>query len=673
MIKKIIAFLFLFCCFVNKSNADFFHSCGINEDNLKKINNVLKNGNSKFIPREIDEINNETFQQALYLYSFYKDGSNLPEEMMDIIGIDIIKPIPRYKHYLINYVLKKNSNNEQKINKELQHIKPNHDDYIFILKNKYFQPDIISDIHVNNIVKKVFMEIPLKIGDIEFFIKKYKSKITDQMLLQQIRFMLWNNNTRYVDSLASKIKNNELKKRIAIIKKFQKDVNKTTEYKIKLKNGKTKTRTKKLTKDQIIKICKPLLNKDEYIDLYCIGNDSHNDKLFFQLLTNNVNPVFLPQKWLTYRVSFVRNKINESQDGEEIDDDIYEIIANSGILSAENYYKQQFLSGLVAYIRQDYQNAILHFNNCAKHSKIAEYNAKAYYWLGISYLKNNNTEKAKLAFTKSKEHFFTMYGQLAATELNEDPMDNIRNYILSFREKPKMLCNDVNFVLGYLDQYKNKNQNRLSPLLSSYISHDKEKIKIFNALNVIQNDFQEQYAKALSVYSIKYDVVHIYATFPTIEYTDDNLIHAVIKQESNFRIPSVSNKGAAGIMQIMPSTGKVLARSMGIKYSYYQLLKDEQYNIEMGKFYIDQLLKRYDNNKILALASYNAGASNVERWISKNGDPRKMFNNMDVVEWIEKIPFEQTREYISKILGFEMVYDVINKINGDFIGINATE
>ena len=63
------------------------------------------------------------------------------------------------------------------------------------------------------------------------------------------------------------------------------------------------------------------------------------------------------------------------------------------------------------------------------------------------------------------------------------------------------------------------------------------------------------------------------------------------------------------------------------------------------------------------MAAYNAGGSNVEKWIKKNGDPREMQTNDEVVEWIEKIPFAFTRTYVAYILGFEMVYDVIKKIN----------
>lgn len=370
----------------------------------------------------------------------------------------------------------------------------------------------------------------------------------------------------------------------------------------------------------------------------------------------------MPSKWLEHRIYYVRDKINHLKD-EEITEEDYDVIANSGRLDSNKFYTQQFLAGLTAYLRKDYENAILHFSKCAKNSKFSDYNSKAYYWLGLSYKYNNKPEDAKYAFQNAKNHIFTMYGQLASSELFEDPEKNIEQYIKSFKENPKILCNDVNFILGYLDQYKKIN-NKLSEILNNYINNENtDKEKIFNALCVIKNDFHSQYSSALSVYSIKYDVIHQEISFPTSNFEDDSLINAVIKKESNFKPTAISNKGARGIMQIMPSTGKILAKNMGIDFDYKKLMQDEEYNINMGKFYIENLLTRYDDNKLLALASYNAGASNVEKWIKNNGDPRNMSSYNEIVEWIEKIPFLQTREYVVKILGFEMVYDVIREMN----------
>jgi len=659
--KVFFIFLSYYILNVNSLYADFFDVCNIPKDDRKKIDYVIKNGNSKFIPRDIDEIDNETFKQALYLLSFYKDGSAFQEDMIDIIGLDVIKQVQRFKYYTINYILKKYKNNEIKIKQELKGLINSNKDIVYILQNKYVQYNDKNK-GLNKMLKIAFFDEMLDIETINFLIKKYNKNITDKMILQQIRFRLYNKKTENVQNLISKIKSNEIKNKALKINKFYKDINKKTEITIKLKNGKTKKRYKNLSKEQIIKLCNQNIGVDEYIDLICISNDSKNIKYLETILQNNLNSVFMPSKWLEHRIYYVRDKINHLKD-EEITEEDYDVIANSGRLDSNKFYTQQFLAGLTAYLRKDYENAILHFSKCAKNSKFSDYNSKAYYWLGLSYKYNNKPEDAKYAFQNAKNHIFTMYGQLASSELFEDPEKNIEQYIKSFKENPKILCNDVNFILGYLDQYKKIN-NKLSEILNNYINNENtDKEKIFNALCVIKNDFHSQYSSALSVYSIKYDVIHQEISFPTSNFEDDSLINAVIKKESNFKPTAISNKGARGIMQIMPSTGKILAKNMGIDFDYKKLMQDEEYNINMGKFYIENLLTRYDDNKLLALASYNAGASNVEKWIKNNGDPRNMSSYNEIVEWIEKIPFLQTREYVVKILGFEMVYDVIREMN----------
>ena len=131
--------LFIFYIFIsiNKiSKADFFSTCNISKYERSKIEYVLKNGNSKFIPMEIDDIENEIFKQALYLLSFYKDGSNFPEDMFNIIGLDIIKKIKRFQIYSINYILKTKRGKENDIKRELQTMELTNQDYLLILKNK---------------------------------------------------------------------------------------------------------------------------------------------------------------------------------------------------------------------------------------------------------------------------------------------------------------------------------------------------------------------------------------------------------------------------------------------------------------------------------------------------------------------------------------------------------
>lgn len=132
------------------------------------------------------------------------------------------------------------------------------------------------------------------------------------------------------------------------------------------------------------------------------------------------------------------------------------------------------------------------------------------------------------------------------------------------------------------------------------------------------------------------------------------LVLALIRQESAFDPRAVSTRGARGMMQLLPSTAKSVARATGQRYSRAGLLDDPQYNIQLGMAYLNSMMAKFDHAPALALAAYNAGPSRVNRWLRQIGDPRT--GDIDLIDWIESIPFDETRNYIQRILESETVY-----------------
>ena len=124
---------------------------------------------------------------------------------------------------------------------------------------------------------------------------------------------------------------------------------------------------------------------------------------------------------------------------------------------------------------------------------------------------------------------------------------------------------------------------------------------------------------------------------------DPYLVAALVAQESSFDADVRSSANAYGLMQIVPSTGKRLARSLGIRRFSTSSLTHPETNVRMGTFYFKNLVSQFGGTHY-ALASYNAGESRVSRWISERGDlPRD--------EFIDDIPFPETQNYVKKILG----------------------
>ncbi|WP_324807761.1 lytic transglycosylase domain-containing protein [Sphingomonas sp. LY29] len=136
-----------------------------------------------------------------------------------------------------------------------------------------------------------------------------------------------------------------------------------------------------------------------------------------------------------------------------------------------------------------------------------------------------------------------------------------------------------------------------------------------------------------------------------------SLVHGITRQESSFDRAAVSHAGARGMMQLMPGTAREQAGKMGYGYDYGRLTSDPSYNVMLGSAYFQRLLAQWDGNYPLAVASYNAGAGNVRKWVRAYGDPR---GNVDIVSWIEKIPFEETRGYVQRVLENSVVYDRLN-------------
>ncbi|MCY1478490.1 flagellar rod assembly protein/muramidase FlgJ [compost metagenome] len=126
------------------------------------------------------------------------------------------------------------------------------------------------------------------------------------------------------------------------------------------------------------------------------------------------------------------------------------------------------------------------------------------------------------------------------------------------------------------------------------------------------------------------------------------LVDSVIQQESSGRVDVVSAKGARGLMQLMPDTAREMAAELGLAYDEARLTRDAAYNKRLGSAYLDKLLARYDQNPVLALAAYNAGPARVDEWLQRNGDPRR--GEIDAAGWIERIPFQETRDYTQRIL-----------------------
>jgi soluble lytic murein transglycosylase len=160
--------------------------------------------------------------------------------------------------------------------------------------------------------------------------------------------------------------------------------------------------------------------------------------------------------------------------------------------------------------------------------------------------------------------------------------------------------------------------------------------------------------------------------FPTVRVpasVNDSwvMIHAIARQESQFDRAAISHAGARGLMQLMPGTARETATKLGLGYNPASLTTDTDYNIMVGSSYFARIYNLFGSYP-LAVAAYNAGPGNVNKWLRANGDPRT--GSVDVVDWIEAIPIYETKNYVQRVLENAVVYDLMNPQHARSTGTN---
>jgi soluble lytic murein transglycosylase len=161
-------------------------------------------------------------------------------------------------------------------------------------------------------------------------------------------------------------------------------------------------------------------------------------------------------------------------------------------------------------------------------------------------------------------------------------------------------------------------------------------------------------AQGFNVIYYAYPVHRLPAYTPLRRPPETALILAVARQESEFNMATLSGAGARGILQVMPVTAKHVCRDYKLKCDIPRLMKDAAYNTMLGSAYIGDRMEEFRGSYVLAIAGYNAGPGRAREWIEEFGDPRDP--KVDPIDWIHRIPFQETREYVQKVLSNLQIY-----------------
>jgi soluble lytic murein transglycosylase len=132
------------------------------------------------------------------------------------------------------------------------------------------------------------------------------------------------------------------------------------------------------------------------------------------------------------------------------------------------------------------------------------------------------------------------------------------------------------------------------------------------------------------------------------------LIYAIARQESTFNQKTISSARAMGLMQVTPAAGKYISRKFKVTYNEKKLLSDPVYNVQLGAAELGDLLADFRGSYVLTFVGYNAGRGRIRDWVARFGDPRDP--NVDPIDWVERIPFMDTRNYVQRVMENLQVY-----------------
>ncbi len=289
--------------------------------------------------------------------------------------------------------------------------------------------------------------------------------------------------------------------------------------------------------------------------------------------------------------------------------------------------------------------------------------SKGLYWAGRAALAAGQTAQANALFDRAARYRDQFYGQLASEKLGR-----------ALTAPPDAAPRPVDKPVR--DAFYSRETVRAARYLGTVGAHEDQTAFVRQIALDAKSDSDHVLATELSRSLGRPDLgvmvgksallngLSDYAAtgYPSVKVPDGaadawTMIHAIARQESQFDRAAVSRAGARGLMQLMPGTARQAANGLGLAYDSSALTANTDYNIQLGSSYFQKLLNLYGSYP-LAVAAYNAGGGNVNKWLAANGDPRQ--GQIDMIDWIEAIPFSETRGYVQRVLENAVVYDLLH-------------
>jgi soluble lytic murein transglycosylase len=338
-----------------------------------------------------------------------------------------------------------------------------------------------------------------------------------------------------------------------------------------------------------------------------------------------------------------------------------EHIADQPLGVRDDYTSLAWLAGSIALDRmRQPAKAIAMFDRYARAGHSLQVQTKGDYWAGRAALAAGQLQSASAYFQRAAAYPELFYGQLALERLGRPvppPPAALPQYTTTSIQRTAFNSRRLVQALKLLGQQgRTTEQTLFVQALARSLDNDVDRnIALQLAQETGRQDLPVWVARMARIKGSSFYVRQAYPTLSASLSTNLwSLAQGISRQESSFDPYAISHAGARGMMQLMLGTARDQANKMGVGFDSYRLLTDANYNVMLGSAYFQRMLDVWGGNVPLAVASYNAGSGNVGKWVRQLGDPR---SQVDVVGWIEAIPYNETRAYVQRVIENSVVYD----------------
>jgi len=494
-----------------------------------------------------------------------------------------------------------------------------------------------KDEEVNKLIRKAWVQGDFSLDVERDFLKKHASRLRQEDHLYRIDRLLW----EYKISAAKRI--------IGKVDSEYKTMFTARIYLIQRKRG----------VDHLINRVHDELRDNPGL-LYDRANWHFKRKNYqrayrFLLQANKTMPY--QEKWWKMKNRIIRELLDSKEYRHA-----YQLSSNHGNEEGTaEFAEAEWLSGWLAHtFLNNKTNAYEHFYAMYKNVNFPVSKARAAYWAGRSAEENGNDDISKKWYKLAAENPTTFYGQMAHLKVTPNKKIKIPlNYKEPYVSHLKHKNNDLAKIAYLLIKVNKKHMAKWFVKAAIKDNNNFHEMSLISSLGIDMDE--TEFSVIAAKQALKKDVILTKTGWPVLNsskklFAEKPMVFAIVRQESLFDKDAKSSAGARGLMQIIPSTAKYVSKKLKVRYNRRLLTSSPDYNLKLGSYYINYLVDRFDGSYLLAIASYNAGPTNVNKWIKKYGDPRKFTKVEEVINWIEHVPFKETRNYIQRVLENSQVY-----------------